>query len=128
MSRDPRDVVLPFFNRIEVKEYLSAFLDQVKEFEQRIQERAVVKRKEMDAERRADAPAGPGGLDPYEVLESLPEPMREAFESQDIARLQGVLNDMPVEEAKMWMKKCIDSGLWNPGGEEPSEEDEAAMT
>jgi cell division cycle protein 37 len=126
MQRDPRDVVLPFFNRIEQKEFLNAFLEQVRLFEVRIKERAVVKRKEMDAERRITEapPLGPGGLDPYEVLESLPQAMQDAFESQDIGRLQSVLNDMPNEEASMWMKKCVDSGLWNPGGVE--EVDDAA--
>ena len=128
MQRDPRDVVLPFFNRIEQKEFLNAFLEQVRLFEVRIKERAVVKRKEMDAERRITEapPLGPGGLDPYEVLESLPQAMQDAFESQDIGRLQSVLNDMPNEEASMWMKKCVDSGLWNPGGVEEVEEDDDA--
>lgn len=31
---------------------------------------------------------GPGGLDPVEVFESLPESMQDAFESQDTAALQ----------------------------------------
>jgi cell division cycle protein 37 len=35
---------------------------------------------------------GPGGLDPVEVFESLPE--------------------VPIEEAKYHMKRCEDSGLW----------------
>lgn len=130
MQRDPRDVVLPFFNRIEEKEYLTAFLGQVKQFEARIKERAVIKRQEMDAERRESegVPMGPGGLDPFEVLESLPQSMRDAFDSQDIGRLQSVLNDMPQEEAKGWMKKCVDSGLWCPGGDDggAGEDDEAA--
>lgn len=32
MRRDPRDVILPFFQRIEEKEYLSAFLKAVEDF------------------------------------------------------------------------------------------------
>ena len=51
MGRDPRDVILAFFERIGEKTYLNNFLEAVKGFEQRIIERAVVKRKEMDAER-----------------------------------------------------------------------------
>ena len=51
MGRDPRDVILAFFERISEKMYLNNFLEAVKGFEQRIIERAVVKRKEMDAER-----------------------------------------------------------------------------
>ncbi len=120
MQRDPRDVVVPFFSRIDEKEYFKAFTEQVDQFIKRIKERAVVKRKEMDAERREDAgeaaPLGPGGLDPYEVLDSLPDVMRKAFDSQDVGQLQAVLGAMPTDEAKMWMKKCVDSGLWCPGG------------
>jgi len=129
MARDPRDVVLPFFNRIDEKEYWKAFTEQVDQFEKRIKERAVVKRKEMDAERREAAveaaPLGPGGLDPFEVLESLPDSMRKAFDNQDIGKLQDVLGAMPADEAKMWLKKCVDSGLWCPGGggEDEGEED-----
>ncbi len=127
MGRDPRDVVLPFFTRIQEKEYLAAFLEQVKNFEKRICERAVVKRKEMDAERAlSNAPLGPGGLDPFEVLESLPQAMRDAFESQDVGRLQDVLAAMQPSEAKKYMKMAVDSGLWCPGGAggEEGEEDE----
>lgn len=49
-----------------------------------------------------------------EVLESLPAPLREAFESQDIQRLQQVLTEMDPKEAKACMKRCVDSGLWVP--------------
>lgn len=125
MQRDPRDVVLPFFERIEQPEYFKAFNEQVDLFIQRIKDRAVVKRKEMDAERRKEqgVELGPGGLDPFEVLEELPQSMRDAFDSQDIGRLQTVLQEMELSEAQKWMKKCVDSGLWNPGG---ADEDEAA--
>jgi len=51
MKRDPRDVVLPFFKRIEEKAYLTGFLGAVDDFIRKIQARAVEKRKEMDAER-----------------------------------------------------------------------------
>ena len=55
---------------------------------------------------------GPGGLNPYEVLKSLPKTLRDAFESQDIGRLHKVLGEMEVGEAKRLMKQCVDSGLW----------------
>lgn len=53
------------------------FQQAVEDFTKRIVERAKVKRKEMDeAERKKgavgrskDVPLGPGGLDPYEVME-----------------------------------------------------------
>lgn len=55
---------------------------------------------------------GPGGLDPVEVFESLPEALQEAFQSQDTQRLKDCLANMPLEEAKLHMKRCEDSGLW----------------
>ena len=125
MKRDPRDVILPFFIRIEEKDHLAGFTSAVSDFIKRIQKRAVEKRKEMDAERAADlrkqhiasgepGPIGPGGLDPFEVLEALPIELREAFESQDIERLQAVLAGMEPKLAKHCMKQCVDSGLWVP--------------
>jgi cell division cycle protein 37 len=54
MKRDPRDVVLPFFMRLEEHEHLVAFNSSVNDFINRIQNRAVDKKKEMDAERRAE--------------------------------------------------------------------------
>ena len=114
MHRDPRDVILPFFRRMEEKQYLNGFLSAVEEFRQRIIERAKVKRREMEKEERSkiQAPLGPGGLDPYEVLESLPDVLREAFESQEIEQLQKVIAEMNPKEAKYHMKRCVDSGLW----------------
>jgi len=125
MSRDPRDVVLPFFRRITEAEYLKGFLSAVEDFRVRIVARAIEKRKEMDAERAAgggsddedeEPPLGPGGLDPRVVMAALPAAMREAFESREISKLHECLGSMPVEEAKHWMKQCIDSGLWVGGG------------
>ena len=75
MHRDPRDVILPFFMRMEEDQYLNGFKQAVNEFRQRIVERAKVKRREMDDEARkkamedGDVPLGPGGLNPIEVLE-----------------------------------------------------------
>lgn len=63
MKRDPRDVVLPFFKRIEEKAYLAGFQGAVEDFIRKIQARAVEKRKEMDAERLKDqADSGTDGL------------------------------------------------------------------
>ena len=38
--------------------------------------------------------------------------LKECFETKNVARLQGVLNDMPKEDASYHMQRCIDSGLW----------------
>ena len=58
MSRDPRDVVLPFFKRIEEKAYFTGFQSAVDEFISKVQKRAIEKRKEMDAERLKEKRAG----------------------------------------------------------------------
>jgi cell division cycle protein 37 len=115
MKRDPRDVVLPFFKRISEPEHLTGFKSSVDDFVERIIKRSVEKRKEMDAEgeyEEGEGQVGPGGLNPYEVLKSLPKSLRDAFESQDIENLHKVLGDMEVGEAKRLMKLCVDSGLW----------------
>lgn len=114
MKRDPRDVILPFFRRIEEKEYFKGFLSAVEDFVKRIQKRAIEKRREMDQDEGREPHLGPGGLDPYVVLQELPDVLREAFESQDMARLQAVLASMDPLEAKTHMKRCVDSGLWVP--------------
>lgn len=128
MGRDPRDVIIPFFERIAEKQYLENFLKAVKDFEKKIIDRAVVKRKEMDAERLEEEgiPLGPGGLNPFEVLNELPSQLRDAFDSQDVGRLQSVIASMDPKEASMWMKKCVDSGLWVAGGGEEGDEEAQA--
>jgi len=36
--------------------------------------------------------------------------------------LQEVIKEFPEEEARMHMKRCVDSGLWVPGGGGDAEE------
>lgn len=118
--RDPRDVIIPFFARISEPEYSKGFQEAVSDFIRRIQKRAVEKRIEMDQERaqeaRDSAPLGPGGLNPYDVMEQLPEELRTAFEEQDTAALASVLSAMDRKDAKKWMDMCVASGLWVPQG------------
>jgi cell division cycle protein 37 len=129
----PGNVIHPFFQRMTDKELFDGFMVGVKEFVQRIQLRAVQKKKEMDEERAreikekggeaedvvelSDIPRekrlGPGGLDPLEVFESLPESMQEAFESREKEKLEAALRAMTPDEAEYHMQRCIDSGLWN---------------
>jgi len=131
LHRPPRDVVVPFFRRIGEKEHGAAFADAVAVFITRIQARAVDKRKEMDEARARkkelgqgdddeqvelsrEERMGPGGLDPVEVFETLPEPLQEAFQSQNTQQLREAIAALPLEEAKYHMKRCEDSGLWVP--------------
>ena len=116
LNRHPRDVVLPFFARIEDPRYRSGFEEAVQDFIAKIQKRAIDKRKEMDAnepvELSREERLGPGGLDPVEVFETLPESMQEAFEKKDTQMLQVALEAMDPEEAKKHMDACEASGLW----------------
>ena len=44
--------------------------------------------------------------------------MKECFEKKDIGLLQKVVTEMPKEDAEYHIKRCVDSGLWVPGGAE----------
>mmetsp|Transcript_11236 Transcript_11236/g.24375 ORF Transcript_11236/g.24375 Transcript_11236/m.24375 type:complete len:457 (-) Transcript_11236:112-1482(-) len=129
----PGNVIHPFFQRMQNKELHDGFMAGVNEFIKKIEIRAVQKKKEMDEERArevaeqgADAEGtvdvseipreerlGPGGLDPLEVFDTLPESMQAAFESRDKEQLEAALRAMKPEELEYHMKRCIDSGLWN---------------
>ena len=127
MKTHPGNVIIPFFKRLEQKEFMDGFMDGVETFVGNIIKRAVVKKKEIDEERRkegdtvdlADIPKeeriGPGGLDPVEVFESLPQSMQDAFESRDVEQLKEALLAMEPSEAENHMKRCVASGLWNEG-------------
>ena len=130
MNTHPGNVIMPFFARLEQREFLMGFLDGVEAFIKKIISRAVTKKIEMDRERAAqnrravneeavdlseipkEERLGPGGLDPLEVIESLPIEMQEAFESRDIDKLKQVLQSMDPKDAEYHMKRCVDSGLW----------------
>ena len=62
LNRHPRDVVLPFFKRISEDSYRRGFQEAVAGFVERIEKRAVDKRKEMDAEAPRTAPGDDGGF------------------------------------------------------------------
>merc|ERR1719347_1489852 len=120
LETDPRACISSFFTKIQVadEEYKSAFYSELEAFKERIRKRAAEKIAEaMEEERLANL--GPGGLDPADVFESLPRAMQECFESQDIGMLQQVIKELPEEEARYHMKRCVDSGLWVPSSEDP---------
>ncbi|KAI2499299.1 Cdc37 C terminal domain [Fragilaria crotonensis] len=131
MHTHPGNVVIPFFKRLEQKELLAGFFEGVEAFCQKIIDRAVTKRMELDRDRMEEEAAraqeegtaldsipleerlGPGGLDPLEVIETLPIEMQQAFESRDVEKLKEALLAMDPADAQYHMKRCIDSGLWN---------------
>lgn len=57
----------------------------------------------------------PGGLDPIEVFESLPEKLQQCFKTGNIELLKEVAEEMPEEEFEGHFQRTIDSGLWRPG-------------
>ncbi|CAF2670924.1 unnamed protein product [Rotaria sp. Silwood2] len=120
---DPRQCVRPFFTRIKTadEQYKQGFVDELQAFRERVQKRA--KQKVEDAlkqyeEVERQKRLGPGGLDPMEVMESLPKELQECFESRDVAQLQDVLAKMPRDEAAHHLDRCIKSGLWVPNAKD----------
>ena len=117
VKRDPRSVVPAFFDRMKSAEktYTEAFEDEFRSFIGRVKGRAQARleeaQKKAEEEERKQR-LGPGGLDPIEVIETLPLALRECFESKDVARLQTVLIAMTPEDRTYHMKRCVDSGLW----------------
>mmetsp|Transcript_7612 Transcript_7612/g.10515 ORF Transcript_7612/g.10515 Transcript_7612/m.10515 type:complete len:245 (-) Transcript_7612:64-798(-) len=124
-QRPVQDGIVPVFTRIlEHEGTQEAFKEAVNSFANRIEKRAVVKKKEMDAEllkeEASNVALGPGGLNPIEVLHSLPADMREAFQGQDLETLREVIEAMDEDEARYHLKRCEDSGLWVPNaGDSP---------
>lgn len=131
MDIDPRGCVSAFFNRIQKadKEYQDAYDDEVNSFRERIKTRAQKKieeaMKEVEEEERLER-LGPGGLDPEEVFNSLPEVLQKCFESRDIESLQKAILTMDPEDAKYHMKRCVDSGLWVPSKDDNEDSAEQA--
>ena len=117
LERDPRSCVVGFFQRMKTaeKQYVEAFQDELSSFIVRVKGRARARieeaTKKLEEEERKKR-LGPGGLDPVEVMESLPPGLRECFETQDVAKLQTVISSMSREDAAYHMKRCVDSGLW----------------
>jgi len=127
LDRDPRSCISAFFHRIQQAkdEYKQLFDDELTAFISRIENRAKEKIQEAMEEAEQEEKAkrmGPGGLDPVEVIETLPAELRACFESQDIGKLKGVIASMPPADAAYHMKRCVQSGLWVPEGGAQQEE------
>lgn len=140
VHRHPRDMVDDFFERFAEENGESvrvAFQEGVDNFAVNIQKRAEEKKREQENKQRETIAAegnssqlqkeplvkamysmsreerlGPGGLDPVEVLESLPQDLQEAFRCGDIEMLKRVAEEMPEEDFNEHLQRCVDSGLW----------------
>jgi len=126
LDRDPRSCVSSFFSKIQVAdvEYRKGFEDELTAFKERIRRRAKEKLEAAIAEVEEEEKSkrlGPGGLDPVEVFETLPQVLKDCFEKQDIQMLQQAITLLPEEEARYHMKRCVDSGLWVPEANQSSE-------
>merc|ERR1719400_2594572 len=124
---DPRACISSFFTKIQMadQDYRDAFYSELDAFKLRIVKRAKEKIEEAMEEERKER-LGPGGLDPADVFESLPDSMKNCFESQDIGLLQQVIKELPEEEARYHMKRCVESGPSTEDGfvKAPVEDDE----
>lgn len=122
IKRDPRQCVDGFFHRLKNPEpqYMDAFTDELNALKERVRKRAIERKSEAEARARAEAEAeaearlGPGGLDPLEVLETLPQDIRDAFESQNTEKLRAAFAALPPKDAEHHFKRVVDSGLWVP--------------
>ncbi|XP_051905402.1 hsp90 co-chaperone Cdc37-like [Hippocampus zosterae] len=116
---DPRGCYRQFFAKIKTsdQQYRDAFNDELESFKERVRGRAKIRiekaMQEYEKEERQKR-LGPGGLDPVDVYETLPEEMQKCFDDKNIQMLQDVISKMDPTEAKLHMKRCIDSGLWVP--------------
>ncbi|KAM8764874.1 hsp90 co-chaperone Cdc37 [Rhynchonycteris naso] len=116
---DPRACFRQFFTKIKTadRQYMEGFNDELEAFKERVRGRAKLRiekaMKEYEEEERKKR-LGPGGLDPVEVYESLPEELQKCFDVKDVQMLQDTISKMDPTDAKYHMQRCIDSGLWVP--------------
>lgn len=131
---DPRGCFRQFFEKYrknENPEYQKAFDDELGAFRVRVKGRAQARLDAYMAEHEAEEKkkrieASPGGLDPQEVFESLPEEWQKCFESHDIPMLQKIVAATDPRLASELLEKCTKSGLWVPeGGKTGAEPEES---
>lgn len=125
---DPRACFRQFFTKIKTadRQYMEGFNDELEAFKERVRGRAKLRiekaMKEYEEEERRKR-LGPGGLDPVEVYESLPEELQKCFDVKDVQMLQEAISKMDPTDAKYHMQRCIDSGLWVPNSKSSEAKD-----
>merc|ERR1719399_1257347 len=126
-GRDARDAIRPLFKKLSLNhESNEAFDEHLETYIKHVKTRAEVKKEEMAKEAAEEdveyvplkkgEQLGPGGLDPAEVFETLPAQLQEAFGERSMEALKTALASLEAKEAEYHMKRCIDSGLWDPSG------------
>merc|ERR1719502_470329 len=109
-GRDARDAIKPLFRKMfSSEESREAFAEHLEKYIGHVKTRAKARKEEEAAEPKEEyeyvpikkgEQVGPGGLDPAEVFESLPEEMQEAFGERDIEALKKVLAEMDPKQAQ----------------------------
>lgn len=129
---DPRACFRQFFTKIKTadRQYMEGFNDELEAFKERVRGRAKLRiekaMKEYEEEERRKR-LGPGGLDPVEVYESLPEELQKCFDVKDVQMLQDAISKMDPADAKYHMQRCIDSGLWVPNSKSSESKEGAGV-
>lgn len=126
---DPRECIATFFSRLEKnEEYRRSIQNELDRFIEKITRLADHKLAELEAEEKYEEEIdrlerlGPGGLDPLEVYEILPELLQQHFKTKDVAGLKEAVRAMPKSEACFHLRNCIDAGLWEACPSSNSEE------
>ncbi|KAI5166600.1 hsp90 co-chaperone Cdc37 isoform X2 [Manis pentadactyla] len=103
---DPRACFRQFFTKIKTADhqYMEGFNDELEAFKERVRGRAKLRiekaMKEYEEEERQKR-LGPGGLDPVEVYESLPEKLQKCFDVKDVQMLQETISKMDPTETPL---------------------------
>ncbi|XP_030381605.1 hsp90 co-chaperone Cdc37-like [Scaptodrosophila lebanonensis] len=125
MNEDPRRCINPFFTRIIEYDslYYSAFQTETEALKARLTMRAQGKevappRQQPAASKSPSNQSSPGtpcpkaGLGPFEVFQSLPESLKSCFQTRNVQELKHIVKQLPPDEAKFHLQRCIDTGLW----------------
>lgn len=127
-NRHPGSFINVFFkkatNNTEFKAGVDGFIEKViaRAIEKKEQAAAEAEGEEMVetevalSEIPLEERLGPGGLDPVEVFDSLPQALKDAFSSRELEPLKKALGGMEPKDAEYHMERCTKAGLWNPDG------------
>jgi cell division cycle protein 37 len=128
------NVIKNFFKKFQAADpsYMKMYEDEVVQFQERLRRRAKEKRDQAIAEYESEEKAkriasAPGGIDPQEAYDSLPDEMKKCFDEQNIGLLQKCAETMDKEVFAYHLQRCIDSGLWVPNANAAAEEDESNL-
>uniref|UniRef100_A0A0N5B1T5 Hsp90 chaperone protein kinase-targeting subunit n=1 Tax=Strongyloides papillosus TaxID=174720 RepID=A0A0N5B1T5_STREA len=115
---DPRVINEVFAKkRRAIPEVKQVYEENIFEMEERIKKRAIEKNMEADREAREKRIAeSPGGMDPVEVINSMPKELADCFINRDKEQLIEVASKMPEDVFTYHLDRCIKAGLWNAQG------------